>query len=150
MSQPLATPLLRATTATFENLALLAAEPAAGWPDTVDGRAAASVVFDGASRGRLDLIVSRALLPVITGNMLGVVHASDPALQEDALGELANVICGNILGDLDSVRVEVRTTPPAAYAPELVEGEPVTRACIRLDGGMAEARLYLGKSVRST
>jgi len=100
----------------------------------------------GASRGRLDLIVSRSLLPIIAGNMLGVAHASDPALQEDALGELANVICGNILADLDNVRVEVRISPPAAFSPAPVEGEPVTRACIRLDDGMAEARLYLQKA----
>lgn len=146
MSQPLATPLLRATTATFENLALLASEPAESWPDTLEPLASASVVFAGASRGRLDLIVSRSLLPVIAGNMLGVEHASDPALQEDALGELANVICGNILADLDNARVEVRISPPAASAPAPVEGEPVTRACIRLDDGMAEARLYLRKA----
>ena len=149
MSQPLATPLLRATTATFENLALLACDAAETWPDTPDAReplASASVVFAGASRGRLDLIVSRTLLPIIAGNMLGVEHASDPALQEDALGELANVICGNILADLDSVRVEVRISPPAVCAPAPVETEPVTRARVRLDDGMAEARLYLRKA----
>ncbi|MCU0646557.1 MAG: chemotaxis protein CheX [Gemmatimonadaceae bacterium] len=91
-------PLWQATAQTFEELALL-------FPDaTLTERQAraplaltAIVEFTGPMRGRLVLRVSAEVLPSAAANMLGEDDAQHAPLQRDAVGELANVICGNVL-----------------------------------------------------
>ena len=54
--------------------------------------------------GSLALRVSRAMLPTLAANMLGLENPrlASPAQQQDALKEIANVICGNLLPHLTS------------------------------------------------
>jgi CheY-specific phosphatase CheX len=93
-----ASPLWQATAQTFEELALL-------FPDaTLTERqaraplaATAIVEFTGPMRGRLALRVSAEVLPAAAANMLGEDEGRQSPLQRDAVGELANVICGNVL-----------------------------------------------------
>jgi CheY-specific phosphatase CheX len=59
--------------------------------------AAVYVEFEGHSRGRLVLAAYGGLLPVLAGNMLGENGPISEDQQRDALGEIANIICGNIL-----------------------------------------------------
>jgi len=89
-------PLLRAATSTFESLALLVAEPAAASDASAATPHAVSVAFAGPVRGRLVLRVSDDVRAALAENMLGASGPS-PALQADALGEVANVVCGNLL-----------------------------------------------------
>jgi CheY-specific phosphatase CheX len=98
MPQPATTALLQAATSTFESLALLCPEPCA--PDGVAFipiAAAVSVGFRGAREGHVVVGVTAGVLPALAENMLGADAAPDVRLQRDALGELANVVTGNVL-----------------------------------------------------
>jgi len=64
-----------------------------------DSSVAASVSFAGPFSGNLIMVVSGQILPELTGNMLGVDDNAETTLEQrhDALKELINVICGNLL-----------------------------------------------------
>ncbi|MEO8621157.1 MAG: chemotaxis protein CheX [bacterium] len=57
---------------------------------------AMEVTFCGPRAGRLVVSLSGDTLPTLASNMLGDADGS-PDMQRDALGEVANVICGNLL-----------------------------------------------------
>ena len=57
----------------------------------------ACIDFTGHKNGRLYVKVTNSILPVISKNILAVDEISSMALQLDAIKELTNVICGNIL-----------------------------------------------------
>lgn len=90
--------LHRTMAATFEELGLvvpdleLSAEQSAVRMDF-----AASVSFRGPVSGRLVLRASRTVLSELAENMLGSEYSRDELMHQDALGEVANVICGNFL-----------------------------------------------------
>lgn len=94
----LETALYRATISTFEDLALLFAEQEL---DMAHQRAqptrAVSVGFGGAFEGHLLLRMTSAALASAAANMLGADLPPDDDVCADALGEIANVICGNVL-----------------------------------------------------
>lgn len=102
--QQLHSALAEATTSTFEELALLLVAPAAGDPPH-GGTASAAVRpscgvrvdFDGPWGGSVLLRVDEAVLDAAAANMLGIAAAPDAPARRDALGELANVVCGNLL-----------------------------------------------------
>ena len=78
-------------------------EASAAGGSTANQRAAAckivAVPFSGPSNGVLLLNADERLLPELAGNMLGLEDgvAASREQQEDALKELANVVCGNLL-----------------------------------------------------
>ena len=96
-------PLQTAALSTFEALAMLCAEPLdPAAPDA--GRPALAhavrVRFAGPSRGALVLAVSDDVATALAANMLGLDESAvraDARLRQDALGEAANVVCGNVL-----------------------------------------------------
>lgn len=92
--------LYRVAAETFESLALmfLMTEEDACVLDP-DDVTIAQVDFTGPFNGSLVLSITEELLPELTANMLGHPgeHEAPVEHQEDALKELANVICGNIL-----------------------------------------------------
>jgi CheY-specific phosphatase CheX len=85
---------------TLEKLAFLFAVPLEG-PASVDTRELATVRvrFSGPFCGGMQLSLSRPVLAELAGNMLGADDASVLSADEqhDALRELVNVICGNLL-----------------------------------------------------
>lgn len=90
--------LSQTTAATFEELALLFPEQELSPEQTVAPLdVTVSVDFRGPFAGRLVLSASACVLPVIASNMLGEAGRRASPLQRDALGEIANVICGNVL-----------------------------------------------------
>jgi CheY-specific phosphatase CheX len=143
-------PLLQAATATFESLALLVARPSAGGAHArVPTPHAVSLAFAGPVRGRLVLRVSDDVRTALAGNMLGV-DAPAPALQADALGELANVVCGNLLPALAGPAAVFRLGAPeplAAGAPgsrgPRAGERRVADAALDVEGGRAELAVYL-------
>ncbi len=56
-----------------------------------------SVAFSGHSNGRLYISVTNPMLPILAQNILAEDELPTEQQQLDALKEIANVICGNIL-----------------------------------------------------
>src|SRR5947209_6536696 len=82
---------------TFEELAFALPMPEAGAPSTDDLGTRARVAFRGPFTGQVVVAVADAMLPSLAANMLGQDAPPPRWEQEDALGELANVVCGNVL-----------------------------------------------------
>ena len=148
MSSTMVQSLSRATTATFEELALLFPEH-----DLSPEQAAApfdvavSVEFRGPLTGRLVLRASSNILGSIAANMLGEDASRERPLQRDALGEIANVICGNVLPAIAGVEVVFNLSAP--HVCEGVESasrerdKPSARVMYGIEQGRTEAVLYL-------
>ena len=147
MSSTTAQSLRQATASTFEELTLLFPEAelseeqgAAPW------RVAVAVDFRGPFHGRLVLRASDAVLPHVAANMLGDDAAGEPPLQRDALGEVANVVCGNVLpviGGRDAVFHLAAPQVVPVEAPAARPGdEPEASVCFGIEEGRVEALLY--------
>lgn len=132
--------LHRAAVTAFEELAFVFPMPELE-PDEHAGRTAAVVDFDGHRAGKLVLTVSDELLPVIAANMLGDGEATREE-QLDALKEVANVICGNVLPSIDGPRALFRLHAPRLAVDEAA-GAPAAQADVILSEGSASVRLFL-------
>jgi CheY-specific phosphatase CheX len=151
MSKPLEEALFETAVRTFEDLAFMFPfpEPDGGDPADSVPMAGVSVSFRGSISGRLELRVCERLLPAIAANMLGEEDRATPAQQLDALGEIANVVCGNVLPAITNA-----TEIFHLDAPREITGEAVRKvdnnadAFVRLslDEGCASLRLILSKS----
>jgi CheY-specific phosphatase CheX len=94
----LTTELYRAAVLTFEDLSLMLPTPGVeDWQRSATHTDAIRIAFSGPFGGSLALCVYGDLLPRIAANMLGQAEPPTRAEQLDALGEVANVICGNML-----------------------------------------------------
>ena len=147
MNRSLETQLSLAAKLTFEELAFLF-PTAVGHDPWPDGSAAhvVSVRFRGRIRGRLELAIAPQLLPNIAMNMLGLDAPPPAQVQRDALGEIANVICGNVLP-----AVAGATTVLDLATPETVEATsgressqlPAAEARFGLEEGWASVKLFV-------
>ncbi|HYD52305.1 MAG TPA: chemotaxis protein CheX [Gemmatimonadaceae bacterium] len=140
MATSLQHPLTSAATSTFEELGFLLAVEAAG--SSAPCEHAARVRFRGPRAGSLVLQVSASLLPVVAANMLGAAEAPGLELQRDALGELANVIAGNVVPALDGPRAVYQLEAPRACA-ALPASDPAATVRLTFDEGAALVHLYL-------
>ncbi|MBN2171605.1 MAG: chemotaxis protein CheX [Candidatus Krumholzibacteriota bacterium] len=141
--------LFRTAVLTFEELGFLLPS------EEIDARQAAAALaavvhldFTGPFAGTLELRFYGDLLPELAANMLG--EEEPPPFQEqlDALGEVTNVICGNLLPaiagreqvfDLCEPRVAADGPPAGNQA----LGELQAEAAVGLAGGRAELSLYV-------
>jgi len=92
----------RVTVSVLSDLAFLFADPAeaAGLPETPPAPYwLARMTFSGPQSGGLELALPVSLAPQIAANMLGVEESecAQPGPGKDAVKELLNVICGQIL-----------------------------------------------------
>jgi len=134
---------------TFESLAFMFTMPQEEEPTTT-----VRVSFSGPScGGALYLTVSSAMLAQLAVNMMGIADGVEPtaAQQVDALKEIGNVICGNVLPVIAGAQAEFSIAAPEALAPQdsrppLPSEEPLARARLKLDGGSAELKLYMDAS----
>lgn len=147
MSSSLKTQLYTATALTFEELGFIL--PASElnedqWSSAMD--AAVTVPFEGPLRGRLELEVFGGILRIVVANMLGAGDGRSIESQHDALGELANVICGNILpalaGDQATFNLGTPRLVPAASLSRLHQ-TPTVGVDVGLDKGRASVFLYI-------
>ena len=98
MSKKLKAELYKAATLTFEEMGfLLPSREIDEQQMKAQVVAAVSVEFQGPFSGKLLMRVCGGLLPILAANMLGDEDVPPKSLQYDALGEIANVICGNML-----------------------------------------------------
>ncbi|MDH5589760.1 MAG: chemotaxis protein CheX [Gemmatimonadota bacterium] len=142
MTSELQSELLRATTSTFEDLAF--AFPEAEIEDhQLEAPLAwgARVAFSGPVNGTLDIQVTDGVAAELAANMLGMHDASDDGMKRDALGEIANVICGNVVPSLGKASDVFDLRSPEVYVVG-TDGEETsagaTRLVVGIDGGRAE------------
>jgi hypothetical protein len=124
--------LHEATVQAFEELAFVFPMPELEPPEHRPSTAA-TIDFEG---GRLVLVVSDDLLPVIAANMLGDEEPSRED-QLDALREVVNVICGNVLPAIGAGGMGT----PRLGGDE--GGTPAAQANVLLSDGSASVRLFL-------
>ena len=105
----------------------------------------ASVAFHGPVQGTLVVSVSEAVLPDVIGNMLGDENLSDEVLR-DGLGELANVICGNVLPEIAGTDAVFALDAPLYRGEKLDEsvGKLAAASDFAFEGGDARVELYIG------
>lgn len=151
-------PLQTAATATFESLALLFAEEApTDAQRAVPLAHAVRVTFagepaHGAFAGVLTVAVTDDVATALAANMLGVdpSHA-DAQARRDALGEVGNVVCGNVLPLLGGRTAVFHLAAPvpvplAEALAELDAGVPgvtALHAALGIDGGRAVLALHV-------
>jgi CheY-specific phosphatase CheX len=139
--------LYKATALTFEGMGFLLPNPELSEAQRkAPSRSAVEVRFNGPLRGRLLLIVSGNILPGIVMNMLGEDAEISEEAQRDALGELANVICGNVLPEVGGADgVFTLETPRPVVPPG--RGEPwSSEVHVGLEGGRADVYLQVEES----
>jgi len=126
---------------TFESLAFLLPmlppdEPIEDCPTTV-----VAVGFHGPFNGKLIVTLPEAVLGELTGNMLGLDDDAEIPVetQQDALKELANVVCGNVLPEIAGTMAVFNVA-----APELTETSAPTSEDGLSTAAMAGIYLDLG------
>jgi CheY-specific phosphatase CheX len=131
----------------FENPAFMLPGPAAG-PTETTAMSAARVGFTGPFGGSVRLRLPSAMLEELASNMLGLEAGQPVPLdqQADALRELLNVICGNLLPRLAGTEavfdVGTAETLPAGY--DAAAGEvSCAKASVPFDAGNVELELIV-------
>ncbi len=111
-------------------------------------RTMALIAFAGPFEGRVALSVPTDMLPEIGANMLGLDFGEVPPVeqQRDALGELLNVICGNLLPDLADADA-IFHVQAARILDDAEDAAPdtasaVATAGLNLEGGRVELALF--------
>ncbi len=135
---------------TFASMAFVLPVAAEECPDSAETtKVAACVDFSGPLAGGLALRVSPAMLPTLAANMLGLDNPrlASPSQQHDALKEIANVVCGNLLPHLTSPTDvfsvhEPRFVEDSDAAAMLAGSERKADVRICLDCGLAELTLF--------
>ncbi len=140
-------PLFQAAVMTFEQLGFLLPDlEEEKMTGTVAGTTA-QVKFSGPFDGRLLVTLSRELLPVMTGNMLGEDDIPSLQQQNDALGELANVVCGNTLPLIAGAKEIFHLSAPEilenGQSPMAEDGAMASRVYLSFMDGQAELRLFI-------
>lgn len=142
VQQDLETCIQEAMVGTLEEMGFLfAMEAEPGEEKGLDG-VAVEVAFHGPFTGAVRVEMSAAVLPMLAANMLAMDGEPGRVLQMDALGELANIVCGNVLPALAGPRAVFDLEHPRACTGPL-QGEPLASSLVVMDGGWAEARLVV-------
>jgi len=148
MPESLEAVLVGATQSALEKTAFLFAEPGAP-ADSADDAAHdavfATVAFSGSHHGAFSIAFPETLLPVLAVNVLGEEEVPDSATQRDALGELANIICGNVLPALDPDGKYSLGSPVVGTVPVGVGGDAVRVAFgdLNVEGERVVTALWL-------
>lgn len=111
----------------------------------------ACVDFSGPLNGALFVAGPRAMLPELTCNMLGFEEGAEPPsleVQTDALMELLNVVCGNLLPEIAGPEAVFKVHAPKLAAENLIPESfqdlpPVGRSTLYTEYGKLELCLFL-------
>jgi hypothetical protein len=131
-------------------LFLMSEDEAGGAPD---GNATiASVDFSGPFSGALFISGPQEMLPELAANMLGFEEGAEPPspeVQNDALQELLNVICGNLLPEIAGAEAVFKVHAPRLHhatdmIPETFQDlPPAGKAELYCEYGKLELALFL-------
>ena len=108
----------------------------------------ASVSFEGLYKGTLVMIISDHVLPELTGNMLGIEEdeTTTSEQQHDALKELINVICGNLLPEIAGKEAIFKVGMPRIFLnqiPSFTGLTSVSSAKLAIEDGECDIHLYI-------
>lgn len=141
------TELRESAIATFESMAFLFVMPESETEQMESEPShTVSVDFQGPFTGRLAVTVPTPMMQMIATNMLGEEDAPSEWQQQDALGEIANVICGNILPKIGGYRQVFNISAPEFMdncAAKLQHSDQDAHVSIVLDEGRADVDLYI-------
>ncbi len=112
---------------------------------------AASVAFTGHADGNVMLVICDEMLRHLAANMLGLPEEAPEASetqQHDALRELVNVICGNLLTEIWSPEETFTMSPPRLLGQDVClesacEHPPAGRARLEVIEGRADVALFV-------
>ena len=143
--------LFKAAVLTFEDLCLaLPTEKLDENQQRAEPVAAVRIGFQGSLSGRLVLMVSTNLLSLLPTNMLALDGPVGKQDQIDALSEVINVICGNMLPGVSGSDEAFRITPPQIINVADVTGpnaeKPFAEVHIGIDDGRADLLLFIDKA----
>jgi hypothetical protein len=135
------------TMATLERLAFLFASPLEEVPVAGEaGLETVRVYFTGAFSGGLELSLSVPVLAELAANMLGAGEGVtlSPDARRDALRELANVVCGNLLPAIAGRTQEFNIHACDPAAADMPRWEDLFAAsCLALENGICRVRVHL-------
>jgi len=104
------------------------------------------VGFHGTLKGELIVRLFGFLLEPLAQGMTGSFDPVPLVLQKDALGEIGNVICGNVLPLIGGADGVFRLDPPRpGLASESLPQvpDPQVKTCVGLDGGRADVGVFI-------
>ncbi|MDM8549640.1 chemotaxis protein CheX [Desulfobacterales bacterium HSG2] len=114
------------------------------------GAMGSRVSFAGPFTGALVMAVSVEALPELAGNMLGLEDEEETTLeqQQDALKELINVVCGNLLPAISGKKSVFNVNPPEIIPNDdpviTTDGpQPIAIAKMDIDDGQCDLLLFV-------
>jgi CheY-specific phosphatase CheX len=140
--------LRRAAALTFEELGFLLPELDLNEEQKqADTGAGVYVDFVGPFNGRVVVKIGSDLMPVLAANMLGQEETPSLSQQRDAQGELANVICGNLLPMIAGSQAVFHIQAPQFF----IDQDPIftggvtalAKVQIGLENGRADVMLFV-------
>jgi hypothetical protein len=138
--------LRAAAVATFEQVVFLLPDtPPDEEQRALEVSAVASIAFSGPAMGVLQVRACEGLLPRLTANMLGA-EVDDEALQLDALGEIANIICGQLFPQIAPDSAFSQDPPDVVACPEArlpLLRLPAAQVELGLESSRADVLLYI-------
>jgi hypothetical protein len=154
MKAELETTLTRVAEDVFASMAfIMLLDEESSAPDEVGSRVLAQVQFSGPFDGRLMISVSCGMLPILAANMLGLADGTSTSCeqQHDALKELLNVICGNLLPLIATPRDVFHVHEPHILREDespdaLGSNVSETGVTLWLDCGRVELTLFVNRS----
>lgn len=151
MSRTLEEILQWATEETFASMAFMFPIEGDEAGDRPGERTIIRVVFRGPFSGMLELAVQPEMLPVLAGNMLGLEPDQTPtdAQQIDAVKELANIVCGNILPEVGTPQDVFNVCEPRLAKGEQPADAPAARVSLCMDEGAVDLSLFLDADARA-
>ena len=140
---------------TFEDLGLmLLNEELTDDQKEAKKEASVMVTFSGPFSGRLEITVFGDVTKKLARNISGSEELSSDILPLDALGEIATVICGNVLPRIACVREIFHLTIPSPTHPEPLDRGTkmviIADSHLGLEDGRAEIKLLVDETAGKT
>lgn len=141
--------LMSSTVMTFEDMGFFFAMPELEEKHREAGfEGASEVSFSGPFGGRLTVSLYGRMMGTLAANMMGEDEPPPIKEQQDALGEVTNVICGNVLPKVGGSREIFYISAPryvddADLLGKPQEGESAVQVSVPLDDGRADVTLFL-------
>jgi CheY-specific phosphatase CheX len=128
---------------TFASMAFMF--PGGECDDSPVETATVTVAFAGPERGWLEMTLPKGMLDALAANMLGLEESevATPEQRSDAVREILNVICGNLLPLIDDPRAVYSVSPPVVESAAPCHGQaPSATARVALENGTVGLLLF--------